>query len=770
MPAIQKVGVIGAGVMGAGIAAHVANAGVPAVLLDIVPADAKDRSVVAKTALAKLEKAKPAAFMKTAAARLVTPGNVEDDLDKLADCDWIIEAVTERLDIKHAIYTKIGAHRKPGSIVSSNTSTIPVSMLTDGMGDGFAADFLVTHFFNPPRYMPLLELVAGPTTRADALESIADFCDQRLGKGVVRCNDRPGFIGNRLGVFWALTAVSAAFELGLTVEEADAVMGRPIGVPKTGVFGMTDLVGLDLLPLVAKSLGDALEADDPFQALLSPQPLMERMIADGYTGRKGKGGFYRINRAAGKQKEAIDLETGAYRPSIAPDIPVLKTARGDLRALIEDDSKYGRYAWRVLSDTLVYAASLIGDATDRVDVIDEAMRLGYNWQYGPFQLMDRIGVSVLVERLQAEGRPAPAALLAANGRSFYRVESGERQVLCAEGYQGLPQPKDVLLLEDVKLASEPVLASQAASLWDIGDGVACFEITTRMNALNRDVLAALDESLDRVGRDFRALVIYSDEPNFSVGADLRGMASSLQDPAVIEEIVTYGQTVFTRMRDTSFPVVAAVAGMALGGGCELALHANAVQAHAECYMGLVEVGVGLVPAWGGCSEMLYRLGTSRGMPRGPMPAAVKAFETISMARVSSSAAEAMEMCFLRPTDGVTMNRIRLLADAKAKALSLVDGFAPIEPASYHLPGPSGEALMVSVAEGMARMGLASAHDVTICGRLAHILTGGGGDVIELTSKQQVMALEKAAFLALLQEPKTMERISHMIETGKPLRN
>ncbi|MEL6267164.1 MAG: 3-hydroxyacyl-CoA dehydrogenase NAD-binding domain-containing protein, partial [Pseudomonadota bacterium] len=503
MAEIRKVAVIGAGVMGAGIAAHVANAGVPAVLLDIVPSDAKDRSAIAKGALAKLEKAKPAAFMKRSAAKLVTPGNIEDHLDLLADCDWIIEAVTEQLDIKHAIYAKIDAHRKPGSIVSSNTSTIPLAMLTSGMGEAFAADFLVTHFFNPPRYMQLLELVASPSTRPEAVETIAAFCDRALGKGVVRCNDRPGFIGNRLGVYWGLAAINTAFDLGLTVEEADAVMGRPFGIPKTGIFGMTDLVGLDLFPLVAKSLSGALEAEDAFQAQLRPQPLMKRMIETGYTGRKGKGGFYRINRAKGKLKEAIDLESGAYRPSVKPDISVLKDAKRNLLALLDDDSRFGRYAWRVMADTLSYAATLVGDAADRIEAIDEAMRLGYNWTYGPFQLIDRIGVAAFVERLEADGRDVPALLRAADGRPFYRIVAGKRQGLRAGGYEDLAQPADVLLLEDIKHASSPVRTWDAAALWDFGDGVACFEITTHMNAVDREVLAALDESLEIVGRDFR---------------------------------------------------------------------------------------------------------------------------------------------------------------------------------------------------------------------------------------------------------------------------
>jgi 3-hydroxyacyl-CoA dehydrogenase len=771
MPGIEKVAVIGAGVMGAGIAAHVANAGVPVLLFDIVPDGARERSAIARGALEALQKAKPPAFMQSSTAKHVTPCNIEDDLPALAECDWIIEAVTERLDVKHAIYAKIDAHRKTGSIVSSNTSTIPLTTLTAGLGEGFAADFVVTHFFNPPRYMPLLELVASPSTRPAAIAAIRDFCDHRLGKGVVRCNDRPGFIGNRLGVYWGLSSINAAIDLGLTVEEADAVMGRPLGIPKTGIFGMADLVGLDLLPLVAGSLGDALPPEDPFQAMLRPQPVMERLVAAGYTGRKGKGGFYRLNRAAGRRKEAVDLQTGEYRAAVCVDIPILKQARTTPLALIDDDSKYGRFARRVLGETLSYAAHLVGDAAENAEAIDEAMRLGYDWEQGPFELIDRIGVSELVARLDADGLAVPEFLRVAAGRPFYGVDAGRRRVLHASGgYKDVVQPDGVLLLEDVKLLSRPVIGGESAALWDIGDGVACFEITTRMNTLDGQVLAQLEASLERAGGDFDALVIYSDGPNFSAGANLAQLAGALEDADAIRKIVAYGQHLMTRLRDSDIPVVAAPAGLALGGGCELALHANAIQAHAECYMGLVEVGVGLIPGWGGCKELLWRLSTAKAMPRGPMPATMKAFETISTAKVSSSAAEARELGFLRPGDGITMNRKRLLTDAKAKAREMATRRVTSEPPRFQLSGLSGETLLVSSAEAMARMGLATDHDVTICARLAHVLTGGGASPIEVLDESRLLELEREAFIGLLAEPKSRERIAHMIQSGKALRN
>jgi 3-hydroxyacyl-CoA dehydrogenase len=498
---------------------------------------------------------------------------------------------------------------------------------------------------------------------------------------------------------------------------------------------------------------------------------MERLIAEGYTGRKGKGGFYRMSKGAGRRKEAVDLETGEYRPAVRVDLPILKEARKSLLALIDDDSKHGRYARRVLGESLSYAARLVGDAAETIEAIDEAMRLGYNWEHGPFQLIDRIGVAEFVARLEADGLDVPELLRAADGRPFYRAEKGRRQVLRAPGgYDDVARPEGVLLLDDVKLSSPPVSGSEAAALWDIGDGVACFEIQTRMNTLDGQVLAQLEASLERAGRDFDAMVIYSDGPHFSVGANLAQMAAALDDVGAIGELVEYGQHVMRRLRDSNIPVVAAPAGMALGGGCELALHANAIQAHAECYMGLVEVGVGLIPGWGGCKELLWRLAASKAMPRGPMPATMKAFETISMAKVSGSAAEARELGFLRPGDGITMNRMRLLADAKARAREMAASYAPSKPPVFQLPGPSGATLMVGSAQAMAGMGLATEHDLTICARLAHVLTGGGVDPIEVVNEDRLFHLEREAFIGLLAEPKSRERIAHMIETGKPLRN
>ena len=485
---IKKVAVIGAGVMGAGIAAHVANSGTPVVLLDIVPpglADGGDRSAIAKGAVDKLLKADPAAFMSKAAAKLVTAGNIEDDLALLAECDWIVEAVVERLDVKQALYAKIDAVRKPGSAVSSNTSTIPLDKLVGGLSDAFAADFLVTHFFNPPRYMRLLEVVAGEKTRPAAVASVSRFADVSLGKSVVACKDRPGFIANRLGVTWLQAAVVEAFDMGVTVEDADAIIGRPFGIPKTGVFALLDLVGLDLMPHVNASLAGALPKEDMFHDLYRPAPLIEKMIRDGYTGRKGKGGFYRVNREKNKAKEAIDLSTGEYRAQKKASVSAIGAAGRSLTKLFDHDSVHGRYAFAVMGRTLAYAALLVGDAADEIDSIDEAMRLGYNWKKGPFELIDDIGVEWFVARLEKAGLPVAPILRTAAGRSFYRIEDGRRQALGLDGaYRDVVRPDGVLMLADVKLTSKPILKNGSAALWDIGDGVVCFEFTSKMNSLD----------------------------------------------------------------------------------------------------------------------------------------------------------------------------------------------------------------------------------------------------------------------------------------------
>ncbi|MEX1206535.1 MAG: 3-hydroxyacyl-CoA dehydrogenase NAD-binding domain-containing protein [Dongiaceae bacterium] len=773
--AIAKAAVIGAGVMGAGIAAHIANAGVPVLLLDIVPKGATNRNAIAEGAIEKLLKSDPAALMHKRNAGLIEPGNIEDDLGRLAEADWIVEAVLEDVAIKQSLYRRIENARKPGSAVSSNTSTIPLAVLTDGLPANFARDFLITHFFNPPRYMRLLEIVAGPTTRPETAAAIAAFADVALGKGVVTCKDTPGFIANRIGAFWMQCAVAEALDAGLTVEEADAVMGRPIGVPKTGIFALMDLVGLDLQPHVDRSLAGALAKDDAYHGVRRDFPLMTKLIAEGYTGRKGKGGFYRLARTEGARvKEAIDLGTGDYRPAQRPRLDSVEAAKGSLRALVEHPDKGGRYAWRVLSRTLGYAAALVPQIADDVTAVDRAMRLGFNWKYGPFELIDRLEAKWFAERLAAEGATVPPLLgRAAASGGFYRIEGGRRQYLTTGGdYADLRRPPGVLLLSDVKLAGAPVARNGSASLWDIGDGIACLEFHSKMNALDSDSLAMVKQAIDIVGKRFKGLVIHNEADNFSVGANI-GLALFAANVALwpmIEDLVAQGQATYKALKYAPFPVVGAPAGLALGGGCEVLLHCTAVQAHAETYMGLVETGVGLVPAWGGCKELLARWTADRGRPGGPMPPVARSFETISMAKIARSAAEAKELLLLRPEDGVTMNRERLLADAKAVALRLAAGYAAPTPPEFHLPGPTARVALQLAVDGFVATGKATAHDRTVSLVLAEVLSGGDTDVVDTLSEDAVLAGERRAFMRLVRHPATLARVEHMLETGKPLRN
>ena len=769
---IKKVCVIGAGTMGAGIAAQVANAGVPVLLLDIVR-DPDDRNAVAAGAVAKMLKTDPAPFMSKAAAKLVEVGNIEDDLARVAECDWIVEAIVERLDLKQSLYEKLEAVRRPGTAISSNTSTIPLAQLTQGRSEAFRKDFLITHFFNPPRYMRLIEVVAGPESNADLVASVSDFADRQLGKTVVRAKDTPGFLANRVGTFWIQAALNAAFDLGLTIEDADAIAGRPMGVPKTGIFGLVDLVGIDLMPYLQKSLTATLPADDAYQAIARTAPLIEKMIADGYTGRKGKGGFYRINREKGKQKEAIDLATGEYRPVIKPASLPSAAARGDLGALIAAKGKVGDYAWAILGPTLSYAASLVPSAADDIVAIDSAMKLGYNWKYGPFELIDRIGAAKLAERLAAEEKPVPDLLMLAGERSFYRIENGKRQYLGLDGaYHDVARADGVLLLEDIKVASQPVLKNGSAALWDVGDGVVCLEFTGKMNALDGDVMKLIGEAIPLIQKQYKALVVYNEGSNFSAGANL-GLALFAVNIAAwgeIEKLVAGGQQAYKALKYAPFPVVSAPSGMALGGGCEMLLNSDAVQAHAESYIGLVECGVGLVPGWGGCGEMLDRWKKNPMLPKGPMPAVAKVFEIVSTATVAKSAAEAKELGFLRPADGVTMNRDRLLADAKARALALVEDYAPPAPPEFRLPGASGRTALDLAVRGFQARGLATDYDGVVSGMLADVLTGGEADLVDTLSEKDMLALERKAFMKLVRDPRTQARVEQMLETGKPLRN
>lgn len=777
MSTIAKVAVIGSGVMGSQIAAHITNAGIPVVLLDIVPKEG-DRNAFAKGALEKLAKADPAPFMHPKNVKLITPGNLEDDLDKLKDADWIIEAVLEDPKVKSDLYRKVDAVRKAGSVVSSNTSTIPLAVLTGGQSANFARDFMITHFFNPPRYMRLLELVTSSATRPEATAMIRDFCDRKLGKGVVVCKDTPGFIANRLGVFFLQTAVNVAIDMGMTVEEVDAIFSKPAGMPKTGVFGLLDLIGIDLMPLIAKSFMATLPPDDAYRAANIDHPLINKMIADGYTGRKGKGGFYRLSKLpdGAKVKESVDLKTGLYRASEKAKLPTVENAGKDLRALCSATDKIGTYTWKVLSQALTYAASLVPQIADDVVSVDTGMRLGFNWKFGPFELIDRLGAGWFAERLKSEGRPVPPLLQKAATQSFYRVEDGKLEYLTTEGvFTPIVRAEGVLLLSDIKRASKPVIKNGSASVWDIGDGVLCLEFTTKMNTIDPDVFVVINKTIAFINDSkgaYKGLVVHNEGENFSVGANL-GLALFAVNIAMypaIEDLVKKGQEAYHNLRFAPFPTVSAPAGLALGGGCEITLHSSAVQAHAETYIGLVEVGVGVIPGWGGCAQMLGRAFTNKKRFGGPIPPVSSVFETVSMAKVARSAFDAQELGYLRQTDGITMNRERLLFDAKQRVLELAKDYKAPEPYVYNLPGPTGRAALSLAVEGFKLLGKALPHDVTVSKALGSVLCGGDHDLTSPVTEAQVLELERREFMRLMHMPETVARIEHMLKNGKPLRN
>lgn len=767
-PPLQKICVIGAGVMGAGIAAQAANAGAQVVLLDVVEG-------AAERAIQTMLKTQPAPFMHPKFAKRITPGTTEQ-LHLIKECDWIIEAVIERLDVKQHLYAQLAPHMKPGAVLSSNTSTLPLDLLTAGMSPELRPYFMITHFFNPPRYMRLLEIVTSSYTDKNIAQHIEDYADRHLGKSIVICHDTPGFIANRIGTYWLHCAVTEAFRMGIDIERADAVLSRPMGVPKTGVFGLLDLVGLDLMPHILDSFETALPKTDAFHDLGPAPKLLSKMIEDGYTGRKGLGGFYRLNTDGEKKiKEAIDLKTGEHAPARRPKPDAAKVAqKGGLRATLTHASLEGQYAWSVISKTLSYAADLTPEIADDVDAVDRAMRLGYNWKWGPFELIDKLGAQWFERKLKTENRDIPKLIKIASGRSFYKIISGRLNVLSFSGdHLPIHRPQGVLLLQDIKRTNQPLAHNTSASVWDIGDGVACLEFHSKMNSLNPFILSMMNWARQELPkRAYKGLVIHNEGRNFSVGANIAMLlvTSKLRLWPLIRWILRHGQNTFNGLKHAPFPVVGAPGGMALGGGCEVLLHCDAIEAYAETYSGLIEAGVGIVPGWGGCKELLSRWTQSQNRPGGPMPPVMKSFEAIATAQVSKSAFEAKDLMILRPEDGVVMNQDRVLAQAKERVLEMAKTYTPPQTLDLHLPGPSGRAALELAVRDFVNKGVATPHDATIAKRLAYVLSGGNTDMLDITSQDDVLKLERDAIIALAKTPQTRARVAHMIKTGKPLRN
>jgi 3-hydroxyacyl-CoA dehydrogenase len=802
MKMIHKVAVLGAGTMGARIAAHFANAGVPSYLLDIVPPGAQGpaRNQIASAGLDGARKSKPAAFMDASFARLVTVGNFEDDLKRLAEVDWIIEAVVENLEIKRGLLKKVEAIRKPGTIITTNTSGLPVGKISEGFSDDFQRAWFGTHFFNPPRYMRLLELI--PTAEADraAIDAIAHFCDTRLGKGVVFAKDTPNFIGNRIGTFSVLNVMRLMQEMDLTVEEIDALTGQAVGWPKSATFRTIDLVGLDVLGHVVANMTQNVRDE---RGDLKAPDFLRQMVERKLLGDKTKGGFYK--KGKDEERLAIDWKTLEYHPRQKPKFPALDMAKNveqtgaRVKMLLgldgsapQKNDKAGAFLWSALSDLWTYSANRVPEISDSIVEIDRAMRLGFNWELGPFELWDAAGVEATVARMKKENRPVAAnveKLLASGKKSWYADDaaaaSGRTYFdLASASYKPVQVPAGVWSVEVAKKSNGVVKKNSGASLVDLGDGVGCIEFHSKMNSLGADIISLISQTLKPggAGDAFDAFVITNDATNFSVGANLMLLLMSIQEEEWddIDMIIRQFQGMTQAIKFSPKPVVVAPFGLCLGGGTEISMHAPALQPHAELYIGLVEVGVGLLPGGGGCKEMLLRAVDSaasirpggRGESVELMEAMKKAFETIATAKVATSAAEARGLGFVRDSDRITMNRERVLTDAKERALELFRaGYEPPQPRT-DIPAP-GENILAALRLGvhMMRQGdYITEYEVKLATKIAEVLCGGNVSPGTPVSEQYVLDLEREGFKSLCGEKKTQERIQYTLKTGKTLRN
>ncbi len=806
MKQISKVAVLGAGTMGARIAAHMANAGVPVYLFDIVPPDADGamRNKFAAAGLDSAVKSKPAAFFDPALARLLTIGNFEDDLQRLAEVDWIIEAVVEDLDIKRALLRKVASVRQPGTIITTNTSGLPVAKIADGFPEDFRRSWFGTHFFNPPRYMRLLELIPTPEADRAAMDVIAHFGDLHLGKGVVLAKDTPNFIANRIGTFSVLNVMRLMQEMDLSVEEVDALTGEAVGWPKSATFRTIDLVGLDILGHVVTNM--TTNVRDERSELKLPD-FFRQMLERRWLGDKTKGGFYKKTKAPGQEDErlALDWKTLEYHPRRKPKFPSVEMARNveetgaRTRMLLGLDGaspqkgdKAGQFVWSALSDLWTYAANRLPEICDSIVDIDRAIRLGFNWEMGPFELWDAAGIEATVARMRKEGRAVAAnveKLLAAGKKSWYqddnKAASGRLFFdLTANAYKPVQVPAGVWSVAVAKKANGVVKKNAGASLVDLGDGVGCIEFHAKMNAIGADIVQLITQALKPGGSgdNFDAFVISNDAQNFSVGANLMLLLMSIQEQEWDE--IDFGIRQFQGMTQaikfSPKPVVAAPFGLTLGGGTEISLHSAARQPHAELYMGLVEVGVGLLPGAGGCKEMLLRAvdraQSVRKQGRGEsvelLEAMKETFETVATAKVATSAYEARGLGFLSLSDHITMNRERVLSDAKARALELVRaGYEPPPPRT-DIPAP-GENILATLKLGvhMMRQGeFISDHEVKVGNKVAEVLCGGNVSPAMPVTEQYILDLEREAFKSLCGERKTLERIQYTLKTGKTLRN
>jgi len=803
---IEKAVVLGAGTMGSRIAAHLTNAGLPCILLDIVPpnlppdAPAAERNKIVRAGLDAAKKSKPAAFFTAALAEKITIGNFDDDLARCSEADWIIEVVAENLEIKRKLLSRVAQCRKSGSIVTTNTSGLPVHLIAEGMSEEFQQHWAGTHFFNPPRYLKLVEVIPGPRTSSEVIETLSEFCSRRLGKGVVLAKDTPNFIANRIGTFSMLNALRLMGTLGMTVEEVDACTGPAVGWPKSATFRTADLVGLDVLVHVVKNIYETAPNDESRERYKVPA-LVEEMAKRGWLGDKTGQGFYKKVKGAGeKEILTLDVNTMEYRPRQKAKFgslemgKAIEDTRERLRALVgpvlegQKGDKAQQFLWAALSETCLYAARRVPEISDNVADVDRAMRWGFGWELGPFEIIDTLGVKAFAAQAEKEGRSLPPVIekvLASGRQGFYESEKGITKVfdISSGGVKNVEEPEGVIILKSLKEAGREVERNSGASLIDLGNGVVCCEFHAKMNAIGADLIAMLHKGLKRLETDFEAMVIANQAVNFSVGANLMLVlvAAQEQEWDELHMAVKQFQNINLAIKYAMKPVVAAPQGMALGGGCEVSLHSAKIQAAAEAYVGLVEVGVGLIPGGGGTKEMLLRANehAASGEDLDLFHALKPIFEAIAMAKVGTSAEECRELGYLRREDGVSMNRDRLVGDAKEAALAMVrGGFKPLA-ASWQEGAQTtqikvlGEQFLAAAKLAihmMLRGGYASEYDAHVGRKLANILAGGALTAPQMVSEQYILDLEREAFVSLCGEKKTQERIAHTLKTGKPLRN
>jgi 3-hydroxyacyl-CoA dehydrogenase len=808
---IEKIVVLGAGTMGARIAAHIANAGVWCALLDIAPAELTPeeqkrglslaspdvRNRIVRAGLAAAVKAKPAAFFTKGLENRIITGNFEDDLNLCAEADWIIEAVAENLEIKRALLSRVAQIRKPGTIISTNTSGLPVRRIAEGMPEESSQHWAGTHFFNPPRYLKLVEIIPGVSTSPEVIETLSEFCDHKLGKGVVVAKDTPNFIGNRIGTFSMLNAIRLMNEMGMTFEEVDACTGPALGWPRSATFRLADIVGIDVLLHVIRNIYENIPNDESRDLYRVPA-LVEEMAKRGWLGDKTGSGFYKRVKKPGGDSEILTLDPVKmeYRPQQKARFAsieagkAIENTRERLRMLVGPviEGKQGdqaqKFIWGVLSGMCLYAARRAAEIADSIVDVDRAMRWGFVWELGPFEVWDAIGVEPMAKQIEKEGHELPPlvrTLLSSGKKSFYQSEQGETSYfdLSAKSYQRAPQPEGMIVLKSLKERGREIEKNSSASLIDLGDGVICCEFHSKMNAIGGDLLSMIHKGLARLRADFDAMVVANQGENFSAGANLMLILMTAQEQEWddLHMMVRQFQNTTLAIKHSPKPVVVAPQGLALGGGCEVVLHGTRIHAAAEAYMGLVEAGVGLIPAGGGTKEMMIRANErAEGEEDIDLFHALKpVFENIAMAKVSTSGEEARELGYLRRADLVAMNPDRLVADAKQTALGLVRGEwrqtapAPGDP-SIRVLGEEFSAAAKLAVHMMLRGEYISEYDALVARKLGHILAGGALTSSQLVSEQYLLDLEREAFVSLCGERKTQERIAHTLKTGKPLRN